>query len=235
MVIKGLFKSLLYFLLFFIVGAFATMLTLRLITAGRTITVPDLQGEDIVQAAAILRDAGLTLSLEGEEFHPTVPKEFIISQNPSAGSTIKERKGIGVIVSKGPREVTVPLVEGEPLWRAEIVIRQNNLAVGDIAKVHSELVDKDLVIVQNPAAGSVSDSSEGINLLVSLGPQEVGYKTPELIGKRFEEGLALTERLGIQVTKAKPLEGLIVDQRPKPGSYIRKGDRLELIVSEKDD
>lgn len=236
MLIKSFLRSFLYFGIFLVVAVVTALFTMELLTMGKTVSVPDLKDKEIVRAGGLLKDAGLTLRIEGEEFHPTVPKDYVISQNPEPGSIIKEGRSVGVIVSKGPQEVIVPRLEMEQLRRAEIIVRQNGLPVGDIARVHSETVNKDLIIAQSPFPGSISDRREKIDLLVSSGPGDVWYKTPDLSRKSFEEGTALLGKMGIEITKVmtKGKEpGIIIGQKPKPGYPIKKGDRLELIVSEK--
>jgi serine/threonine-protein kinase len=235
MTIKSFLRFLLFFGIFIIVAVAAALFTMEILTGGKTVSVPDLRDKEIVKAGRLLKNAGLTLRIEGEEFHPAIPKDYIISQNPEAGTIIKEGRSVGVIVSKGPQEVVVPRLEMEPLRRAEVIIRQNGLTVGDIAKVHSMTVEKDLIITQNPLPGSITDRGERVDLLVSLGPEDLWYKTPNLLGKKLEEGSTILEKIGIEITitTAKGEEpGLILGQKPKSGYPIRKGDRLELIVSE---
>lgn len=234
--INSFLKSLLYFVIFIIIMVATAIFVMDFLARGKTVSVPDLRDKEIVKAGGLLKNAGLSLRIEGEDFHSAIPKDYIISQSPEAGSIIKEGRSVAVIVSRGPQEVVVPRLEMEMLRRAELIIRQNGLPVGDIAKVHSATVSKDLVISQNPLPGSVADRRERIDLLVSSGPEEIWYKTPELTGKTVEEGSNMLSKMGMEITKitARGKEpGLIIGQKPKAGYPVRKGDRLELIISEK--
>lgn len=233
---RSFLRLLIYSGTFLVITALAAFLTMEFLTKGKTVSVPDLRNKQIVEAGGLLKDAKLKFSIEGEEFHPAVLKDFIISQNPIAGSIIKEGRSIGVIVSKGPQEVVVPRLEMEQLRKAEIIVRQNGLNVGNIARVNSEAVGKDLVITQYPLSGSVTDRGEMVDILVSSGTQDVWYKTPYLFGKILDEGSAILEKMGIEITivLAKGEEpGRILGQKPKAGFPIKKGDRLELTVAEK--
>lgn len=233
--INSFLKSVLYFVIFIIIVIGTAVLMMEFLSRGKTVSVPDLRDKEIVKAGGLLRNAGLTLRIEGEDFHPAIPKDYIISQNPEAGSLIKEGRSVGVIVSRGPQEIVVPRLETEMLRRAESIIRQNGLPVGDIAKAHSTTA-KDLIISQNPLPGSVVDRRERIDLLVSSGPEEIWYKTPDLTGKTVEEGSAILLKIGMEITKVMTKgkeSGLIIGQKPRAGYPVRNGDRLELIISEK--
>lgn len=236
MFFKAFLKVLLYSGIFFVITVATAFFTIEFFTRGKTVSVPDLTSKQIVEAGGILKEAKLKFSIEGEEFHPIVPKDHIISQNPVSGSIIKEGRSISVIVSKGLQEVTVPRLEMEPLRKAEKTIRENGLDVGNIARVNLVTVGKDLVVAQYPLPGSITDRGVKIDLLISSGPQEVWYKTPNLSGKMLKEGSAILEKLGIEITiiLAKGEEpGRILGQKPKPGFPIRRGDRIELTVMEK--
>lgn len=236
MAIKSFLRSLLYSGIFLVIAVAAAIFTIEFLTSGKTVSVPDLRDKEIVKAGGLLKTADLTLRIEGEEFHPTIPKDFIISQNPVAGSIIKEKRSVGVIVSKGPQEVIVPRLEMEPLTMAKKLIRQNGLTVGNIAKVNSATIGKDFIIAQNPSSGSITDRGEKIDLLVSSGPEDVWYKTPDLSGKMLEEGSAILEKLGIEIKTVMAKgngAGIILGQKPKPGYPIKKGDKLELTISER--
>jgi len=72
--------------------------------------------------------------------------------------------------------------------------------------------------------------------LVSLGPEDIWYKTPDFMGKPLEEVSAISRKMELEIIKvnAKDNEtGIVKGQKPKPGYPIKRGDRLELIVSEK--
>lgn len=236
MFFRSFLRALLYSGIFFVIIIATAFLTMEFLTKGKTVSVPDLKNKQIVEAGGILKELRLKFSIEGEEFHPAIPKDHIISQNPVAGSVIKEGRSIGVIVSKGQQEVTIPRVEMEPLRKAEKIIRENGLDIGDIARVNSGAVGKDLVIAQYPPPGSITDRREKVNLLISLGPQDLWYKTPYLSGKMLEEASSILEKMGIEITiiLTKGEEpGRILGQKPKAGSPIKKGDRIELTVAEK--
>lgn len=235
MFFRQLLRALLYSGIFFVIIVATAFVTMEFLTKGKTVSVPDLMNKQIVEAGGILKDLRLKFSIEGEEFHPAIRKDHIISQNPVAGAVIKEGRSISVIVSKGAQEVTVPRLEMEHLRKAEKTIRENGLDIGSIARANSS-AGKDIVIAQYPQPGSVTDRGEKVELLISSGSQDVWFKTPFLSGKMIEEASAILERMGIEITivLAKGEEpGRIIGQKPKTGFPIRKGDGIELTVTEK--
>ncbi|MEW6408936.1 MAG: PASTA domain-containing protein [Nitrospirota bacterium] len=218
-------------------GIITAIVTMKILTSGKTVTVPAIEGKEVVSAMEILNNSGLKLRVEREEYHPSLPKGSVISQEPESGVVIKSGRSISVIVSRGSQTVVVPAVEGEPFYRAEIIIKQSGLDIGDIARIHTDKVEKDIVINQSPPPRSFISRGEKIDLLLSSGVKETIYKTPNLIGKRFEEAKQIAEILGVTLSKSKIIregsEGnIIAEQKPVAGYPIRRGSAIEVFVAE---
>jgi serine/threonine-protein kinase len=102
----------------------------------------------------------------------------ILRQDVPGGNKVRERRGIKVVISKGPRITSVPMLVNEPLVNAETLLIQKGLKISRVILVHSDLVEKDRVISQKPAPDEpVSDL---IQVIVSLGPYEKLYTLSRL-------------------------------------------------------
>jgi len=64
---------------------------LTLLVSGGTVEVPDLSGKDIVQANQILKEKGLYIRIDGEEYSDA-PTGTVSRQTPPAGTSIKREE-----------------------------------------------------------------------------------------------------------------------------------------------
>ncbi len=228
--VSNIVKFPLYFFGFVLLGLIFTYLTFKLMSFSRTVDVPDLSGRSLVEANEILNKRGLNLKIEGEDYDSTIAAGYILRQDVPAGSRVKEQRGIKVIVSKGPKVQSVPLVVGESMDKAESIILQKGLKIAKIIHVHSNSAEKDKVIAQKP--GPDERIAEKITLIISSGPYDVFYYCPEFQGKTREEALLLAEKLGLRLNIAGSGER-IISQKPKSGSQIKSGDTIDIQLEEK--
>jgi len=73
--------------------------------APRLVTVPDLGGLSQAEAEAALAAAGLALGTLGTAHSDTVPEGDVISQVPSAGSSVPGGTAVDIVISLGPQEL----------------------------------------------------------------------------------------------------------------------------------
>ncbi|TAL26482.1 MAG: PASTA domain-containing protein [Nitrospirae bacterium] len=215
----------LFFFGFVLLGLIFAYLTFKLMSFSRTVDVPDLSGKSLVEANELLSKKSLNLKIEGEDYDSSVSAGNILRQDAPAGSRVKEQRGIGVILSKGPRVHTIPYVVGEPFDKAESLFLRNGLKISRVIRVHSGTVERDKVISQKP--GPDEKIVEQVTLLVSAGPYEAIYYCPDFQGKTLEESQQLAEKLGLKLNITGSGEK-IKSQKPKAGSQIRAGDMVYL-------
>ncbi len=217
-----------------IVSAFAVV---ALLLRQEEVRVPDFTGQDVVTALDTSNQFGLQLKVERREPHATAPRDTVISQTPAAGSGIKKGRQVRVIVSLGPSDMQTPKLVGEPYRKADIMIRQAGFFPGAVSRVSSDSVDRDVVIAQDPPAGSPLDKGGKISVLVSSGKKAELLVMPKLIEKKPEEAVKIVERMGLQhriIYKAgeKTARGRIVmNQKPGAGSPIAADGTVDIVVS----
>src|SRR4030065_1832969 len=115
----------LFFALFILLGLSFGFITFKILSFSRTVEVPSLTHLTMLEANESLSRAGLYLKIEGEDFDPTIQAGRIIRQDIPAGNKVKEKRAIKVIVSKGPRVSSVPLLVRESLNDAESLLMEN--------------------------------------------------------------------------------------------------------------
>lgn len=164
---RSLLKILVYIVVLLFLGIVAGNFTFHLLSFSRTIPVPDLRGKEMMEANDILRSKGLYIRLEGEDYDPAVAQGNIIRQDILPGSKVKEGREVGIVLSKGPRIQYVPDIVGQPLDRAEAILKEKGIQIGKILYVHSEKTSRNVVLAQRPETNE--SGADIFSVLVSLG------------------------------------------------------------------
>jgi serine/threonine-protein kinase len=218
----------LYTFAFIVLGLAFGYLTFKILSFSRTVEVPNLYGKTLLESNKLLTDKGLYVKIEGEEFDSSVPPGNIIRQDVPAGNTVKERRGIKVLISKGPKVKSTPQLINETLANAESLLIEKRLKIGKVIMVHSDIVEKDKILAQSP--GADEQASDSITVLVSLGPYEQIYLCPDFIGMSFEHATALIKNMNLKVSPEG--SGSTVEaQKPDPGRQLKSGDIIYLKLS----
>jgi beta-lactam-binding protein with PASTA domain len=198
-----------------------------------TTTVPDVDGMPERKAARRLEDRGFDVESEGE-FSPDVAEGLVIETEPAAGTSIEGGSTVTLIVSQGANLVEVPDVLGTSQQIAENRIESADL----IPNVETESSDQPegTVIAQDPVAGSELEGGSEVTIVVSTGAGSV--IVPDVEGL-FRDGAIRTLRNdGLDVvwqgeeTTDPSEDGRVLDQAPEPGTRVRAGDTVTLIIGE---
>ncbi len=133
------------------------------------IYAPDLLNLSLENANKMVRDAGLKLEIS-EENDSLIEKNHVISQTPSQGTELKKGDTIHIIISLGPKDLSIPNLRGYTLEDAKKVLSQEGLSLGAVSYEYSEIYASGTVINQNPMAGSGNvKKGDAINIVVSKG------------------------------------------------------------------
>jgi len=209
----------------------SAIITMKVVTWGRTVEVPNLSGQEVTSAISELKKSGLEIKIERQEYHPTVPEGHIISQQPQAGSSVKRGRDVQVVVSLGSQEVVVPEITGQVFRKVQVDLKQAGLVLGDVARANTPL-PREQVVVQYPNARSVLQKGATVDLLVSDGPGPIKYVTPDLTGMTAAQaGQAIKE---LYVTLAPSGTGKqVISQDPKPGYPVLAGSQISVTLGTK--
>ncbi|MEO7262132.1 MAG: Stk1 family PASTA domain-containing Ser/Thr kinase [Jatrophihabitantaceae bacterium] len=89
--------------------------TVYVSTGPPIVTVPDVRAKTQDEASATLTKAGFKLHLE-PDYSDTVPAGSVIGQDPSAASSVAKFSTVNLVISQGPRLVTLPQIRnGTPV------------------------------------------------------------------------------------------------------------------------
>jgi serine/threonine-protein kinase len=192
--------------------------------------VPDLTHLTVEQAEKLLRGRELLLSRAGERFDPSVPRGFILSQEPPPETPIRRRKRVMVVVSLGEEFSSVPELFGESVRTARLLLERAGLRVGGLTRAYSEEVGEGLVVASDPPAETVLAHGTPVSLLLSIGRGEESFVMPELIGREIGGARRQLEAFGFRVVTppAAPSVGPIIYQEPPSGSLITRQTQIVL-------
>jgi beta-lactam-binding protein with PASTA domain len=219
-----------------IVSAFAVV---ALLLRQEEVRVPDLSGQDLVNVIETLTQQGLQLKVDRREPHPTLPRDIVVSQSPPPGGGIKKGRQVHVVLSQGPSETQAIKLVGENFRKADIMVRQAGFFPGMVSRVSSDSVERDMVIAQDPEAGSPLQKGGAIGMLISTGRKLQQFVMPKLTGKKAEEALGIMDRMGLQYRIVARTVGdqpsgagrVVVNQKPGPGSPVTADATVEITVS----
>ncbi len=132
---KVFFKQLALAIVAVVVLVFITLKWLNVTTNhGEFVKVPDLKGKSLETAEIELKDHDLTWKLQDSaNYNPNYPKFSVIEQNPKAGSEVKEKRKIYLILNpSGYRKVEVPNVLKHTLRQAKPQLEALEFQIGKI-------------------------------------------------------------------------------------------------------
>ncbi len=203
----------------------------------RTQTVPDLKSRSIAAALDQLAPLNLGLRKTGVEFNASVPISSVLRQDPPAGTIVREGKTIRVVVAQGGQTVLAPAVIGLPLRNAEMMLRQSQLALGEVSESYSLKQEKGMVLSQDPKAEASVERDALINLVVSGGAPPAGVALmPDFLRKNLDEAQTWAAGVGAKLeikTDNSSLfpHGTVMTQTPAADTVLSPDAKVQLLVS----
>jgi serine/threonine-protein kinase len=229
----------LFFVFIFIVAGSAYLTLTLIIKSEDTVVVPDLIGKDVIYVLELLTDLGLNTKVEGSEYSAEVPKNNVIFQDPEPGSEIKKERDVRIIISKGPKFILMPNLEGLSVQQAQIILEENSLCLGEISSTYKNIIKKETIIAQVPSPETVITRGGCVNLLVSMGIRPRAYQMPDLRGLSLDRAIPLVENRNLVLGaitslfhKEKALN-TIVHQEPSSGHRVIEGSTVNLVINRK--
>ena len=246
---KDFFRISLLVLILLAVALISALTSMRIAIHGREVTVPKLVGLTPQQAERMALQQGLLVQVENRFFSPDVAQGRIMSQVPSAGTTVRRGWRVRLAESLGPQQVEIPNVVGESNRAAEINLRRRGLELGTVAVAHIPGQTADQVVAQSPPASAVGVANPKINLLMAAPEDPPAFVMPNLLGRPLAEASRLLESGGLKVGSVRVTgqetatpattpapnaispTALVVRQSPAPGSKVTAGTAVDLEVA----
>ncbi len=201
--------------------------------------VPDIVGKTVEEAQRLADEKGLILEQSSTENSDTVEVDHIISQDPPAGSAVKEGDTIHYVLSLGKAitMVTVPSVVGFGESSARSTLSNAGLSVA-VNYEYSSYVGKGEVMSQSPRAGSSVEEGTTITITVSQGPESrvTTVSVPSVIGYSESSARSTLRNAGLDVDvdyeySNNTDRGEVMSQSPGAGSSVEEGTTVTIVVS----
>ena len=160
-------------------------------------TIPAVKGLTPEAAQAVITKSPLTVGTITEVFNSDIPKGFVISSTPIAGTSVKRDATVDLIVSKGIEQVALASYLGKSGEQALNELTQAGFNV-EAGYAFSETVPELAVISQNPAGGATANKGGKVSILISKGPRYT-YIPKTIITMEANAAKATLESLGLKV------------------------------------
>ncbi|MFV0636068.1 Stk1 family PASTA domain-containing Ser/Thr kinase [Mitsuokella sp.] len=198
------------------------------------VTVPDVTGKQMTLARQILEDKKLRVNV-AETYNADVPAGQVVSQNPTAGSKVKEQRLVTIYVSKGGEEIEMPDLTGMSKGDAEAQLKKMGLKLGSVYEKYSN-EEAGTVIQQDPKAGTKISRGQTVDITVSKGKQSHKVSVPDVTGSSLQAAKATLQSRGLKVGSVSKQEsrqsaGTVISQSPASGE-VEEGTTVNLVIAE---
>jgi len=199
------------------------------------VVVPDVTGKQMTLARQILEDKKLRVNV-AETYDASVPAGTVVSQNPEAGTKVKEERLVTIYVSKGGESLEMPDLKGLSRKDAEEKLTKMGLKIGSIYERNSD-EEAGTVIATDPRAGSKINKGQSVDITVSKGKKEKKVSVPDVTGLPLEAAKEAITSAGFHVGSvtqepSKQAAGTVISQSPAGGSSLAEGTPVNLVVAE---
>ncbi|HVE12788.1 MAG TPA: PASTA domain-containing protein, partial [Elusimicrobiota bacterium] len=132
-----------------------------------------------------------------------------------------------------------PAIAGLPLRNAEMLLRQNQINLGEVTETYSLKLEKGLVLSQDPKSESSVERNSLVNVVVSAGPPPDGIVLmPDFQRKTLSEATTWATGAGVKLAVTKDNKslfayGTVLSQDPAPDTAVSPKDLVRLTVSGK--
>jgi len=176
------------------------------------------------RAIYIVEESGFTLGQLLEVNDENIPRGFIISQNPVAGTKMSPGTTVDLVVSKGPSLIVISDLSRKSPEDAIQILETLGFEY-ELIEEYSEDVEIGLVSGTIPEAGEIVTPDELIQVIVSLG---IKIEVPEIEGLVYEDAINILEELGLVATVTGDTNGVVRKQIPRKGEFVEPESVVEL-------
>jgi len=176
------------------------------------------------RAIYVVEESGFTLGQLLEVNDENIPRGFVISQNPVAGTKMSPGTTVDLVVSKGPSLIEISDLSRKSPEDAIQILETLGFEY-ELIEEYSEDVEIGLVSGTIPEAGEIVTPDELIKVIVSLG---IKIEVPEVEGLGYEDAINILEELGLVVTVSGDTNGIVRKQIPRKGEFLEPEGVVEL-------
>ena len=201
-----------------------TLVTIIVSVGPEAFPIPYVVDLEVARGVYVIKESGFQVGQQLEINDDIIPRGFIISQNPIAGTKMSPDSTVDLVISAGPS-----LIEISDLSRKSIVDAIQILeTLGfeyEFIEEYSEDVSVGLVSHTIPRAGELVTIDQVIQVIVSIG---LKVEVPNLIGLTYQEASNILQEIGLLPSASGDTGGRVSEQNPREGEFIDPEGFVEL-------
>jgi beta-lactam-binding protein with PASTA domain len=191
--------------LLLIIGLFSLfIISLNWLTNhGKSRTVPAVAGKKFDEAVKLLKNQGFEVVIQDSVYVDTLMPFTVMKQFPDADAVVKVNRNVYLTITRAvPPLVEMPNLVGYSFRSAELVLKNNNLRLGDTSfkpDFAKHAVLEQLYNGSAIAPGTKIRMGSTIDFVLGSGVGESEFAVPGLIGMTYAEAKEMLEANGLVV------------------------------------
>lgn len=208
---------------------------------GRMEVVPSVKGQSFAKAEQRLEARGFDVVRDNRDVASRrYDRGEVVYQSPVSGRKVRRGTTIRLVVSSGPEQASVPVVERLTLAQARTKLKGAGFENFLVANENSDDVQRGLVTRTDPVAGTAAPPGEQITVYVSQGPAADGTATqrvtvPDLTGQTRAEAAAALRRIGLTASFSEEASdeepGTVIAQNPGAKGQVDAGGTVAVTLA----
>lgn len=202
------------------------------------VLVPSFSGQTTADATAEAERLKLRATVVANGPSDRFPKDVVMSQQPAAGSHVREGREISLVVSTGVTIFPMPDLRYQSLREANLALDRDKLTLGKAIVVPNDDVFAGHVLAQDPPPLTSVREGTKVTLTLSKGPPPA-VRVPNFVGEDIDDARSDAARGKVHLGQIVwtpfgpngPRRGEVAKQNPAAGALIDPFSPVSLQVS----
>ena len=201
-----------------------TLVTIIVSVGPEAFPIPYVVDLEIARGVYVIQESGFVVGQQLEINDDNIPRGFIISQNPVAGTKMGPDSTVDLVISAGPSLIEISDLSRKSLVDAIQILETLGFEY-EFVEEYSENVSVGLVSHTIPRAGELVTNDQIIKVIVSLG---LKVEVPNLIGFTYQEASNILQDIGLLPSASGDTGGRVSEQSPQEGGFVDPEGFVEL-------
>ena len=193
-----------------------TLVTIIVSVGPEAFPIPYVVDLEIARGVYVIQESGFVVGQQLEINDDNIPRGFIISQNPVAGTKMGPDSTVDLVISAGPSLIEISDLSRKSLVDAIQILETLGFEY-EFVEEYSENVSVGLVSHTIPRAGELVTNDQIIKVIVSLG---LKVEVPNLIGFTYQEASNILQDIGLLPSASGDTGGRVSEQSPQEGEVV---------------
>ena len=201
-----------------------TLVTIIVSVGPEAFPIPYVVDLEIARGVYVIQESGFVVGQQLEINDDNIPRGFIISQNPVAGTKMGPDSTVDLVISAGPSLIEISDLSRKSLVDAIQILETLGFEY-EFVEEYSENVSVGLVSHTIPRAGELVTNDQIIKVIISLG---LKVEVPNLIGFTYQEASNILQDIGLLPSASGDTGGRVSEQSPQEGEFVDPEGFVEL-------